>query len=134
MNILTYFDAKKISDGWRTRVEEVFSRVPNAKVTHVDTLEGVSPRAGQIEHDVIVFGFSDGKEGLWTQIFPHIRERQIPILLTGDLDKEFYRRIFREHTGHPLETLDTVQFYVEAPSLLQRIEEKYTRHMGERKE
>ena len=134
MNILTYFDQKKITDGWRERVAQVFSSVSDTTVIHVESLDDMFHRMDTRGSEAVVFGFSDGIGGSWMQIFPHVKEHHIPIILTGDLDKEQYKRIFRERTGHALETLDTVQFYTETPSLLQRIEERHARHMGERKE
>lgn len=134
MIILTYFDAKKISDGWRERIDEVFSKLPDVKITHAESLQDTSLRSAQGDGDVLIFGFSDGREGSWTQIFPYIGERRIPVMLTGELDKDHLRRVFREHTGQTLETLDTVQFYSEVEGVLARIEGRHARHMGERKE
>jgi hypothetical protein len=134
MNILTFFDPRKISDGWRERIDKVFSTNPNAKITHAESLQDLSLRSGQGDGDVLIFGFSDGRSGSWTQIFPFIGERRVPVMLTGELDKDYFRHTFHEHTGQTLETIDTVQFYGELEGMLARIEARHAHHMGERKE
>ncbi len=134
MNIFTYFDQKKILDGWRERIDKRFSDIPNARISHLDSLQDIPQSSDQREGDVFIFGFSDGKEGSWTQVFSHIGDRHIPVMLNGELDKDYYRRVFREQTGHVLEMLDTVQFYRDATEVIEHIHMRRAQHMGERKE
>ena len=121
MNILTYFDQNKISDGWRVHVDNAFGVIHNANIVHTDTLEDLLQHMKNEPDDIVVFGFSDGLYGTWKSLVGRFTPKQIPVLITKELNKDDYRKAFFMQTGRALEILDAVNFYNQAEVLRSRL-------------